>query len=423
MKRFSSLISLLCLGILLSFQSCVKDQCVETVTVTQWTPIYKSYEEARNGVQSKDPITLKDPGKIFFYGNYLLINEKYKGVHVINNIDPANPQKVSFIEIPGAIDVAVRESILYADSGTDLVAIDISDPTNARQTKRLEDVLPYPTFDNNQWANSNLGVVVGWDQQEIVTTRDINCDGANNNNGGAISFEADASASSVDNVSNNPNTGQGGSLARFAISQKYLYVVSNRDLLFFDINDRRNPTVGGDMQIGWGIETVYPYKDKLFIGSNNGMFIYDVANPNSPEQLGTFAHVTSCDPVVANDEYAYVTLRSGNNCRLGEDRLDVLDIKDLRNPTLEKSYEMNQPFGLGIDKDLLFVCDEGLKVYNTNDPLALEDHLIKHYKNLNTYDVIPFNNILMVIGEDGLYQYSYEDAENIFLVSKILVGE
>jgi hypothetical protein len=37
---------------------------------------------------------------------------------------------------------------------------------------------------------------------------------------------------------------------------------------------------------------------------------------------------------------------------------------------------MSEPYGLGIDDSVLFVCDgaAGLKIYNASDPMAITDH-------------------------------------------------
>ena len=54
-------------------------------------------------------------------------------------------------------------------------------------------------------------------------------------------------------------------------------------------------------------------------------------------------------------------------------QLDVVDLSDLSAPTLVKSYGMDNPYGLGLDDDLLFVCDgtSGLKIYDASNPMIL----------------------------------------------------
>jgi hypothetical protein len=169
----------------------------------------------------------------------------------------------------------------------------------------------------------------------------------------------------------------------------------------------------------WEIETIFPFKDKLFIGSMNGMYIYDVTNAASPSQLGQFTHVRSCDPVIADDNHAFVTLRSGTPCQGFNNQLEILDISKITSPTLLNSYELTNPHGLSKDGNWLFICDgsDGLKVYDASDinNLQLKDHIT----GPETYDVIAMNNIALVVAKDGVYQYDYSDIDNIKLLSKV----
>jgi hypothetical protein len=169
----------------------------------------------------------------------------------------------------------------------------------------------------------------------------------------------------------------------------------------------------------WNIETIYPFKNKLFIGSSNGMFIYDLSSPGSPSQLSQFSHVRSCDPVIADGDYAYVTLRSGTQCQGFTNQLEVLNITQLTQPSLLKVYPLTNPHGLSKDGDLLFICDgkDGLKVYNAADANNIQ--LQKTISNFETYDVIAQNNLAIVVAKDGLYQFDYADKNNIKQLSKI----
>ena len=103
--------------------------------------------------------------------------------------------------------------------------------------------------------------------------------------------------------------------------------------------------------------------------------------------------------------------------------VDIIDIKNISQPSLLVTYAMRNPHGLGKDGDLLFICDgdAGLKIYDASDPRALGDHLISVYQDINSYDVIPIGDILVMIGDDGLYQYDYSNIQNINLLSKIEV--
>src|SRR5690606_17463000 len=131
----------------------------------------------------------------------------------------------------------------------------------------------------------------------------------------------------------------------------------------------------------------------------------------------------SCDPGVVNGNHAYVTLRSGNECSGFTNQLDGVDISDITNPVLDKTYPMHNPHGLGIAHDVLFLCERtgGGKLFYKSDPLKISDYLIKHYKDIHAFDVIPLPDVLLMIGEDGLAQYDYSDINDIKLLSVLAV--
>jgi len=178
------------------------------------------------------------------------------------------------------------------------------------------------------------------------------------------------------------------------------------------------------MYVGWNIETLFPYENKLFMGSTTGMYIYSLADPANPIFISQFSHASSCDPVVVSGDYAYVTLRAGNLCGDSNSQLDVIDIKNLQYPVLLKEYPMEEPYGLGIDDTLLFVCDgqAGLKIFNAADPLAIDEHKLAQYQDIQAFDVIPLGEVLVMIGTDGLYQYDYSDPGNIHELSVIPIS-
>src|SRR4030095_14872350 len=102
----------------------------------------------------------------------------------------------------------------------------------------------------------------------------------------------------------------------------------------FNVSNTLDPQFLNKVNIGWNIETIYPFKGRLFIGSMTGMFIYETTNPNNPTKVGTFTHARKCDPVIADDKYAYVTLRSGTTCQGFTNQLDVVNIENVMVPSL-----------------------------------------------------------------------------------------
>jgi hypothetical protein len=127
---------------------------------------------------------------------------------------------------------------------------------------------------------------------------------------------------------------------------------------------------------------------------------------------------------VVKDTIAFVTLRSGTTCRSDfSNQLDVIDISNLKKPKLVTSYPMYNPHGLGVDGNLLFICegDKGLEVYKTNDLMNISSNKITEFTGIDAFDVIPYRNTLLMIGNDGLYQFDYSNPEQIELLSTLPV--
>lgn len=208
------------------------------------------------------------------------------------------------------------------------------------------------------------------------------------------------------------SSGKGGSMACFTISDNHLYSVDRWKLNVFDISDPGNPVFVKSMGIGQGVETIFALNHTLFLGSQSGMFIFDISDPTNPVSLSFFQHIYSCDPVVANDTIAYLTMRTETFCGRNTNELQVIDIKNKRSPNFISSVPMTKPFGLGLDRDKLFVCDNGLKVFSLENPF--HPVLMKTF-SIPAMDVIPDNDLLLVLALDGLHQYKYANDTITFL--------
>ncbi len=423
MKPLSRILAFLALPVMLI--SC-KDKIEEIYTVNE--PVYLTYNDLRNSFKVAGGQDIIHPGKIYFKDNFIFVNEYQKGIHVIDNSNPEDPQITKFIEVPGSVDMAIKEDILYADSYVDLVAIDISNMEDIREVKRIENVFPYmiPECDNGIVENVDQaqGVVVAWNPTE----RKVEVENNNNDYYVYATWREDfaflADFNSAAGATGKTNTGTGGSLARFMVYDEFLYTVDNYSLRMFTVSTPSNPSMIKEMYVGWNIETLFPYENKLFMGSTTGMYIYSLADPANPLFISQFRHASSCDPVVVNGDYAYITLRAGNLCGDIISQLDVVDIKDLQNPLMLKEYPMEEPYGLGIDDTLLFVCDgqAGLKIFSAADPLEIDKHKLAQYTDIQAFDVIPLGEVLVMIGTDGLYQYDYSDPGNIHELSVIPIS-
>jgi hypothetical protein len=414
MKKVQT-IRLLALLILCAYilQGCFKDTVSKTYTL--YIPVYKTNEEVRANIKSSTPTDIKNPGKMFVFGNYIFLNEVDKGIHIIDNTNPSSPVNKYFINIPGNQEIAVTGNILYADLYTDLVTIDISNPAAIQVKKITENVFPNRRYVNGFVADTTR-IITEWITKDTTVTSEIN---SNLNNRGILYYDALFSGAPLSNAASAPTKGVSGSMARFTLLNNYLYTVTENALNVFNISQPENPAFSNKVNLGWGVETIYPFKNNLFLGSQTGMLVFSAVNPLQPVQLGAFTHARVCDPVIADDNYAYVTLRTGSTCGGMANELDVVNIQNLPATTLVKSYPLTNPYGLSKEANTLFVCDgaAGLKVYDATNINNLQ--LLTTVSGINTYDVIAYNGVAIVVTKDGLYQYDYTNRNNLKLLSKI----
>lgn len=218
-------------------------------------------------------------------------------------------------------------------------------------------------------------------------------------------------------------TGAGGSTARFTIAGNYLYVVDNTSLKAFDIsNPAAAPVLKSTTDVGINIETIFPYQDKLFIGSSMSMHIFSLANPATPQRLAKADYMVrmSCDPVVAKDSTAYATLNATGPCGGTSSQLVIYNIKDITKPLFQTSFSLVAPHGLGVSDSALYVCDgaAGLKVFNTRNTFS--PIYLRTITNETFYDVIPYGNILICQLSDGIALYDISTRHQPVFLSKIL---
>ena len=216
-------------------------------------------------------------------------------------------------------------------------------------------------------------------------------------------------------------TGTGGSLARFTILGSYLYTVDSKQLKAYDISSPGDPILKNTADVGFNIETIFPFQDKLFIGSSSAVYIYSVADPAKPQRLSEAISpqvLRRCDPVVARDTVAYATLRTNGPCGGTQSTLACYDIKDITKPLLKGVVLINEPYGLGYSGNVLYVCDRsGLLVFDISS--AYQPKLLKSLTGISYVDVIPYGNVLICWVSTGMILYDISDNKNPVQLSKI----
>ena len=211
-------------------------------------------------------------------------------------------------------------------------------------------------------------------------------------------------------------SGTGGSTARFTVSGNYLYTVNISTLKIFDVSQPASPFLVASKYIGTDIETIFCLGNNLFLGSQNGIYILDISQPASPVVQSTYSHVRSCDPVIADSIYAYVTLNSNQIiCGNSTNELQIINIANPTSPYFVKSYNMTNPLGLAKNDTVLFVCDNGIKVFHAANVQNLTQ---MNFVNFYANDLIVHDSILMAIGDNGFSQYLI-NGYNLQLISTI----
>ena len=409
------------LSLVILFASCSKDKVFRKYKAK--VPVYTSYEEFRAAPEFESPKQITKKGNIYIKNQFLFVVEPHEGVHFIDNSNPSSPINTGFLKLKGVSGVAIKGNHLYANTLIDLVVMDVSDMSNPIQVSRSEnafpDALPLTELDYPMGPiDKELGVVTGWKVEDVK----IEVEDGNQ----PISAWGGAEMMLSDGTSNYTGGGAGatgiaGSIAKMTIVNDYLYVMDNHSLKPFNISTPSAPICSEGVSIWREVETLFPYQDKIFMGTTSGMLIYGTTNPEVPNHISSIDHAMACDPVVVQGDYAYVTIRTGTTCMGELNQLDVVDISDINNPILQNSFGMTNPHGLGIDGNSLFICDgaDGLKMFDATNPLDCGNNQVASHSNIQATDIIPFNNVAIVIGDDGIYQYDYSDNQNLQLLSKI----
>lgn len=386
------------------FNGC-QDKCFYYANVDYYEPILQPLSDIKTSFGVDEDYEIGKPGNIYSYNNYLLVSEKTEGIHILDNTNPANPIPLKFIKLKGNTNFSIVNDILLADNGPDLLSIDISNLKDIKLVKRLENV-------NMENIRGESFIV---DYKKMTKREKVPC--GTNSRG----FRSLSDASSGE--SSGSNTGKGGSMSKFAVIDNYLYIVNSSELLPFDVTNPSDPIK--KLKIGLvasNIETLFPYNSYLYMGASNGIHIYNTAGSKaSPSFVNTMEHFFGCDPVIVDKDYAFSTIRGGTVCRNTTiSALNIYDVKDPSNSQFIYSMNLEEPYGLGIKDDLLFICQgtKGLYVYNwdiTNRHISFRHS----YPDIHAFDVIVNGNTLIVTADNGLFQFDISSKDNIVYLSKL----
>lgn len=415
MKKTCIVYSLLAMTIAVLSFSCTKDKVTESYTF--YRPIYQVADAVKANIKTDAPRPIKLTGKLAIRGTYLYLSELNEGVHIIDFSNPRAPINIGFVAIPGCVDLAVRDHYLYADCYTALAVVDIANPRATKLTKFINSVFP----DRYSGLASDASkILVSWQRVDTAVSYRYDTKFDKTLNGIVLEdvtfFNASASYGGKSSSGSNST---GGSMARFALNGDRLYTVGWTDMNVMNVADAASPSLIKKITVGRLIETIFPYKNNLFLGSQAGIYIYSLNDKDNPAFLSQLLHVQAFDPVIADDNYAYVTLRGA--AALGGSWLELVDISNLTKPVLVKQYTniMTDARGLSKDGNVLLVCDgaAGLKVMDAADPANMK--VINTVTGIKAIDVIALYGLALVMTEDGILFMDYNNPLDIKQLSGI----
>ena len=215
-------------------------------------------------------------------------------------------------------------------------------------------------------------------------------------------------------------TGKSGSIARFAIKDNLMYAIDVNYLRVFDITNINHPVLVQSTEVDYGLETIFIYESYIYLGAVDGVYVLDINNPTAPHQLQKLEHHISCDPVVVQNNFAYSTQRvSSTGCgdHWMQSALAVYDVTDPTNSELKNEITMNEPFGLAVEGNWLYVCDRGIVVFDITDPA----NPVRNGTVLvnDPHDIILNYPYMLVATSTSFELYNYSDPDNIHFVSTL----
>lgn len=222
------------------------------------------------------------------------------------------------------------------------------------------------------------------------------------------------------------NNGQSGSITRFATHNGYMYALNPNEVITYDLSNPENPTLTNTLETDYGLETIFIYDNTIYLGSTQGLYILGIDNPAVPELLSQTTRdnlfIGGCDPVVVKDNYAYSTVKIIENiCGIANSfsALIVYDVSILENPQEVGTYALNEPNGLAIKDNYLFICDAGsneVLLFDISQPTDLQQLTDLSIPSNQPFDIIVNGNSMIVSQKT---QFEIFDVSDIYDITEI----
>ncbi|HZG00218.1 MAG TPA: hypothetical protein VEY71_04405 [Chitinophagales bacterium] len=223
------------------------------------------------------------------------------------------------------------------------------------------------------------------------------------------------------------NTGKNGSITRFAIHNDYMYAIDLNYLRVYNlVND--DPYLVHSLEIDYGLETIFIHGNRVFLGAVDGVYLVNIDNPAVPFFVEKLEHHISCDPVVVQGNYAYSTQRvtsvgCGNAWQESVLAVYNVDPGNENGNQAETILPMEEPYGLAVENEWLFVCDAGRNAIVVYELVTPETPVEKTTTPITQpRDIILLPPYMIVSTQNGFEIFNYADPLNMQHLSSLVLN-
>ncbi len=370
--RFKYFIFLTFLAVFFSF--CTKPPYADT-GYSPYKPLLMPRGELETAVKLLPPQDIDTVFKIVISGNKIFIGEIYKGIHILNGV-ASSPVNEAFVAVPGIIDFAVNDSLIYANSAVDLVTIRIADGSVVdRQREVFPELIPPDALEPNPQFVRGLRP----DSTEIV---------------------AWVKNPSYDQDTNNvlvPNY-------LLEIEGSYLYGLIGASLIVYDISSglpRYLVLQKVNYNFNYAMRLLPDYG--LFISNSNlGVYAFEAADNLSYKNEYTGINIATYFDIWHTDA-GYYLVASFHYFPLYwilYNQLEIYYMGEFDRAVLDTVIKLTYPLDVRFRDSLLFVCDRGIKIFKQDSTYAL----VKYY-TADAQKMYFADSLLITLGEQSITSY------------------
>ncbi len=390
----------------LALNSCTSN-CDTSVYYYAKVPVYGSIETLRKGFEIKGVQPMDTITQIVELDHAYFLEEKGKGVHVVDKINFTEPKRIAFISIPGYLSLEAINNTLYVGQATDLVSIDVSDLNSIQVEARISNVF------NADYVKSD-SFIVGYTEAYVrLILEDAHC---------AETHIMPENRSEIESQSVEPHVD-------LHITNNHLHACDNKNVSSFSIS-------GGDL--------TFRASNSIVSGRNTGSpkinstreFVA-VGTPRSNIFLfqtdGSLSRVVSTfvsSPFTCGNFYLfqnaaiYTDFRtsSNQNCN-SQNTLHIHPINGLSQPFMPRQFPFTQPQSISIMDSSMLLCDgnAGFSLFDFKNPSTFnpDSDMFDEITTVHSAVSALSKERILIWGNDGLFYFNVEQPTNIRLITEI----